>query len=102
MEWGHELKTLEEIHLSTGIAPPALRSKPTLLASGFPYWEAFWYLSQQRAEGFNGPLPIQASEILAYFLLTEIDTLAHRLTYMRMIAAMDRAFFEHRAAKAST
>ncbi len=57
---------------------------------------AYHRLDQTRGVGFNGPMPIQMSEIAAYFSLYPTASQEQRERIIRCIQAMDVTLFEWR------
>ncbi len=57
-------------------------------------WEAYCLLSDRRASGANGPLPINLTDIAAYCTLTGRDEFKYRAQLIRFIPPLDRFYLK--------
>ncbi len=70
----------------SGIRPKALEDKPDLTEFAAGYLKAFSTLSNSRAVGMNGPMPISISDIWA---LLQVVGVCHGARFMRVIQTLD-------------
>ena len=78
-----------------GMQPRALENRPLINDRLGYYYAAFNRLSRSRDASMAGPLPIKASEILAYCTLFNIQTVEERERIFDHIANLDDAYLEH-------
>jgi hypothetical protein len=69
---------------------PQIEAFPDLLW----VWNAFWRLSNKRPQGFNGPLRIPDSEVLARCRLEGWD-FSRRLDFAFYLEKLDEAYMAH-------
>jgi len=77
--------------------PQALINEPTIWMENAEYLTGFYALSTSRPVGFNGPLAIQVSEILAYCQIFEIEDVTQ---FFYRVRAADQAFLDWHNKKA--
>ncbi|MFA5408476.1 MAG: hypothetical protein WC343_06865 [Bacilli bacterium] len=77
---------------------PALDEKPALYPDLQLDYEAFWFLSDSRRFTMGGAGPIPISEIHHYAEMFRIP-LAQRMSFLRKIKAMDRAYLKFSQSK---
>lgn len=86
---------LQQIKASRGEAPletPEVQTKP--YTDLIWAWNAFWRLSNKRPQGFNGPLRIPDSEILAHIRLFGWDRVKAQ-DFCHFCDRLDEAFMAH-------
>lgn len=78
---------------SRGRRVRALENQPELLVESQLVWQAFWDLHQTRPSGFDhGAVPFV--ELKAWMDLHCIESPEERVSFVRLIRAMDAAWFE--------
>lgn len=95
LKWGDHVKAFEIQARKSGKAPAPLKSRPRLLTTDAPYYEAFSCLSRSRQFGYNGSQPIPVSEIKSYCELVGIASQQQRAKYLSLLQAMDQLCLEH-------
>lgn len=68
--------------------------RPDLYPDLIWLWEAYCFLSESRAVGNNGPLPIRPADMLAYCQLTGRDEMLYRQQIIRFIPVLDRYYLK--------
>ena len=102
LEWGNRFEFLSEIEENTGVTPSGLLNKPELKSEEVSYVNMFWTLHAGRSYGMSGALPLQISEIDAYYrLIDEIDS-EERMRGLMYMQRMDQVYLEHASKKAET
>ena len=78
-----------------GMKVEALENRPVLSPWVTEYWEAYQILSTSRRlhQGGIGPIPL--SEIVAYLQAADVRDVDERLTYIKMIQALDLVYVSH-------
>lgn len=98
MEWNLEVAphfdALEKVEIQTGKTPSMLERQPHLHPLIVWVWEAFGILDKGRQWGYNGPQPIQVSELESY---CRMNNIMDRSDLVRYIQKMDGAYLkQHR------
>ena len=92
MQWGRFEDKLKEQAKNTGELPLALQNKPFPTLFEQQYYDAFLTLSNGRQMGFDGPLPLQISEILAYLESIEAEDVED---YIYILQRMDEEYLRN-------
>lgn len=94
LEVGPHIDALEKVEERTGKTPAMLTKMPILHPLILWVWEAYGILDKGRQWGYNGPQPIQISEMEAYCRLLRIED---RSDLVRYIQLMDGVYLkDHR------
>lgn len=94
------MEFLNEIEENTGITPSGLVNRPELQSEDVKYVNIFWTLHAGRSYGMAGALPLQISEIDAYYrLIDEVDS-EERTRGLMFMQRMDQVYLEHASKKA--
>jgi len=87
------------VKTARGIKPKAAArgssEKPQLFSDLVWIWEAFHYLNSVRPLGFSGPLPIPASEVLAYCTLKGVRSDEDLDDLLLLLPLLDRRWLSH-------
>ncbi len=78
---------------------PILSSRPALFSDLIWVWEAFTQLSGARQVGFNGPLPLSMSEVLAYAQFRGIESPDEREELLHFVQYLDKVWLEDYAGR---
>lgn len=73
----------------------ALKNRPRLTMWTQEYWHAFQILSGSRIVHQGGVGPIPLSEIVAYMDATYLTDVDERLTFIKMMQALDKVYTNH-------
>lgn len=101
LEWGPQVKTLQEIEKTTGITPKALQGRPTLRRDCKDYLAAFFELSPARLYNEAGQQPLQYTEIVAYLTEFGVSGEELRARFVRLIRKLDVAYMDFHFTKQS-
>jgi len=102
LEWGSQVEFLAGIAENTGIIPSGLLNKPELDAGLFAYVNMYWTLHAGRNYGMAGVLPLQVSEIEAYYRLADEADSEERMKGLMYMQRMDQVYLKHAAKDAET
>ncbi len=93
------MHTLKLHQKATGKAPPALVNRPSgTVVSNF-YLESFFFLSQFRGVGLNGPAPLSFSDVREYAKVVGLNTADAVLFFSDVMAGLDSVYLLHMSTK---
>jgi len=102
LEWGSQVEFLTEIAEMSGITPSGLLNKPEIGPDLFGYVNLYWTLHAGRNYGMAGALPLQVSEIEAYYRLVGEADSEERLKGLIYMQRMDQVYLNHAAKEADS
>lgn len=90
--WGDVEDAIESFEINSGTKSKHRTRKPQLRPEYVWYWQHYHFLSEGRQSGHMMMQPLPISEILAYSEMVGIRSHSLRLTFLKVVRAMDSAY----------
>lgn len=100
MQWGAQLKFLEEIERDTGVTPTALLNRKFPDEWNTKYWNMYHDIDGSRQYTFGGPAEIPYPVKILWLNENRVFDPDDRGDFLNVISQLDNAYLEHSAKKA--